>query len=703
MSTLPLPPRLQWEAMIEEDENTDEVIWDKKGKGASLRIATPIKDTVHLSNMFDQTKKFVTKQKEQKNLTDVQIAAGKKDIFKHTSNDHEAEADARETAATMVKKADFGSAGNAFQGQTMDMNLEDLVPPQEEKEESDEEEKENPEAEAGAEKKDTEKEEKKKKKTKRGWFDRDTSIAGKVRAETTALCTLKVQLEQKLDECRETLQDCAGKSSLCQEEIKVEQQTLGKRVQFLEAVLQESSATLQGLIAQYDAPPETVAPTLPAETATATSFTLQMSTAPPCQSFRLLKTLASMRETLDEYWKCQETADLKEMAKARAQERKPLSELCTSCNAGLRELKRAVTDHNTRAAKLANPKASAGNKKKGAGSAPTSVLFEFGPDKAEALQVVDASKFANADTKPDFSKPFIYKLSEANTKLLNEDTMKTGIASFKVAFQERIKKSEKDNATKAPEKRSKARAASKLAGEVSVAFSSFFQDIPSGLRLGVPLEGFAATSTAPQFWGVQNGAMVAGAEPDGLASCRLILQGTRMVLASSVQSLCELFGALEPSMFWKYLMEIKKEDLEKLTANKGLYSATYSAGEMYYLPAGWVFCERVLQGEDLVGLLQRGLTTEDQHTYTQLQVIRKCLTVGKKDDTNVSEALSAWGKANEVAKAKAIEAIAGKGKGKKVEEPKQPQPKAAVAEKPEKEKPVCPIFEQKQNEKPKAA
>lgn len=200
-----------------------------------------------------------------------------------------------------------------------------------------------------------------KKDKKKSWFDRDTAIAGKVRAENTALCTLKVQLESRVAECREVLGQAEAKSSQCAEEVKVEKDTLSKRIGFLEAVVAADSSDLKGLISQFPSEPGQSLPGAPpGDVRSATSFAAQMSAAPPCCRFKELKTIATFRDTLDDYWKCQTAVELQELAKQRAEERKPIAELSGACNSGLRELKKALADFSSRAAKVANPKSAAG-------------------------------------------------------------------------------------------------------------------------------------------------------------------------------------------------------------------------------------------------------------------------------------------------------------------------------------------------------
>lgn len=79
-----------------------------------------------MANIYDTAKELHTKGKDEKNLTDVQIAAKKKQLFQH----HESEAtDSTGLASAMVRASGSGSAGNAFSGHSIDVSLDDLMPP----------------------------------------------------------------------------------------------------------------------------------------------------------------------------------------------------------------------------------------------------------------------------------------------------------------------------------------------------------------------------------------------------------------------------------------------------------------------------------------------------------------------------------------------------------------------------------------------
>lgn len=103
---------MAWKSQIEDDPECGEPIFDRKCKNGALRVAVATKDTVHLANIHDTTKEFVEKGKEEKNLTEMQVAAKKKEVLKHC----DIEDDAQQMAANMVRKSGLGLAGSAFQG-----------------------------------------------------------------------------------------------------------------------------------------------------------------------------------------------------------------------------------------------------------------------------------------------------------------------------------------------------------------------------------------------------------------------------------------------------------------------------------------------------------------------------------------------------------------------------------------------------------
>lgn len=268
-------------ATIQENPDTDEIIWDRKGANGSIRVAVGVRDTVLLANVYDRTKEFSQREKEVKDLSEDQILQKKKALL--MDHDKNQDMDAKAIGAGMVKAVGQGTAGNSFMANTYDIDVEKLAgsnaaesdeafpPPEDpEPEESD--------VPQPAPKKG------------KGYWDRDTAIASKVRAETTALCTLEMQLKTKLDESKAQLAEITKRTSLCASQVAVEKETLLRRVEFLEAVLSEDSSVLDRLKTSVvsETEPKQGEKGLersPTKDSESTLWTAQMAKAPPCSLY----------------------------------------------------------------------------------------------------------------------------------------------------------------------------------------------------------------------------------------------------------------------------------------------------------------------------------------------------------------------------------------------------------------------------------
>ena len=190
--------RLNWKTLIEEDPDTQDIIYDKKGKDGSLRVAVPVADMVRLSNFTEDSKEYVESRTE-KNLDAAAQEARQNEIF---SNHNSEEAVSR--AAKIARRS---AGGNAFLGKAFDLDFDELQNAVSEKDtaEADEEDDNDSKADAqqdAAERKGSEGGSpaksgpgKAKAQAKKQAWDRATVVASKIRAETTAICALQLQMK----------------------------------------------------------------------------------------------------------------------------------------------------------------------------------------------------------------------------------------------------------------------------------------------------------------------------------------------------------------------------------------------------------------------------------------------------------------------------------------------------------------------------
>lgn len=219
--------------------------------------------------------------------------------------------------------------------------------------------------------------------------------------------------------------------------------------------------------------------------------------------------------------------------------------------------------------------------------------------------------------------------------LSSQESMEAGLAAFKTAFAERVKANTKQNITKPPEKRSKARAVSKMTGAAKEMWQNLEKTFPNSLQL-INLANCPGLMCDPCYLGVEAGNVACGGEPEYVASLRLVMEGARTFIAAPVTSMYEVFGAEEPSVYWKKFLDASIEDVAKLGKTNCLYQVTCGKGEMCYLPYGWIFCEKVLGDEDMVGFTVRGLCKGDgERSFSEVQLIRKLMSQHKKDEKNL--------------------------------------------------------------------
>ncbi|CAJ1328563.1 unnamed protein product [Effrenium voratum] len=90
-----------------------------------------------------------------------------------------------------------------------------------------------------------------------------------------------------------------------------------------------------------------------------------------------------------------------------------------------------------------------------------------------------------------------------------------------------------------------------------------------------------------------------------------------------------MWGRADPGVLWKRLLEMSAVEVEILS-KKGmlsLHTITQSGKEALFLPAGWAFCEKVLDcATDLFGYVSRGIVQGDQTGHQELSLLNGLLS-----------------------------------------------------------------------------
>lgn len=217
-----------------------------------------------------------------------------------------------------------------------------------------------------------------------------------------------------------------------------------------------------------------------------------------------------------------------------------------------------------------------------------------------------------------------------------QESVATSCKSFQNAFSSHVKSVEKTNLSKAPDKRQKARAASKVLGEAAILINDFVKKmLETDFPCLVP-----ELACDLSHCGVQAGSITAAAEKAWLGSLRIGISGTRSILAMSVSEMQKLIGPKSPETYWDYLLRPGKDGHDEKKMVSQMFSATVGPHDVLWLPAGWIFAESVMEDVDFHGLMYRGLIQKNDGAFNELQLVRKLLTAENKQDADLSAAVA---------------------------------------------------------------
>ena len=138
----------------------------------------------------------------------------------------------------------------------------------------------------------------------------------------------------------------------------------------------------------------------------------------------------------------------------------------------------------------------------------------------------------------------------------------------------------------------------------------------------------------PNVFAIAKGQETATAEPGNIATVRMSHEGVRTVVAARaldvvkfLEAAGEPLSALPPKRLNNFLKSATADVLSKFAAKEGaagpskLYHGNVGAGDVLFLPSGWLFVERVARTTDRIGV--------------------RC-SVWFKDDTVIFEEVNRW-------------------------------------------------------------
>ena len=216
----------------------------------------------------------------------------------------------------------------------------------------------------------------------------------------------------------------------------------------------------------------------------------------------------------------------------------------------------------------------------------------------------------------------------------HQEVVRGAIDGFASAFSTHVKSNDKANLAKSPEKRVKARAASKVTGQAAVRLLDAFK-ASLGDLLPVP---FPDCNMELSHIGAQSGAIIAASEKGWSGSMRFSIGGTKTMVCLAASTMHGFAGHVSPSTFWELLLKADKTSYEEDLV-KSLYAGTIGPFDAVFLPCGWLFAESVMEDGDLLGLACRGVSPLNNESYNELQLVRKLLTAHNRSDEELEVAV----------------------------------------------------------------
>ena len=300
-----------------------------------------------------------------------------------------------------------------------------------------------------------------------------------------------------------------------------------------------------------------------------------------------------------------------QLSKSNRELRKPIKELVNATNGASADLQKAM------AAALSTKGKAKGSGKHAKDATlttlkPGDVVLEHAMDLGVEIETIEEGQPDLTDiSKFDAATPLLIKLV-ASSKAAEEGPIQQARLAFHQLWDSSQERTIKGRAAQ--------RIDTKAVAEVQEALSKV-------LPKDVLNNSFATDNDAivklltPAMFGIAKSSVHCGMEPDGLASVRFTLQGTRSVVIMPLVHLLRFMRmkSIQESnlvypracIFMKamtlpFLQEYVKTDGAKI------FATTISSEHVLYVPSNMIVLERVNAQEDAIGFLARGLVKADK-------------------------------------------------------------------------------------------
>ena len=456
---------------------------------------------------------------------------------------------------------------------------------------------------------------------------------------------LKQDVQHGIEKGETALAATEKDSSEARTKVASEHATLQKRLEGLICV-QKSPSTQVSLLQTYIENCTPVESNGSDENSQASRSCLHQS--PPCASYKCLVALSAISELGDEIKKCDRQAAINAINKKATAQMKSIRQL-------IKTVVQAATDLNHARESFSRPlpapkvagtaskgkKGKAGGKGSKARTVPTTaspVDPARKPGEGEAIFQTDAakplthytSKGAIASRPVDVSMPCVLKLEELALDIDGITDLPAATDTFAKEFF--VSDSRKLN-QHAGEPICTGPLQEELENTILKAVSSF----------GIPdcsaLCGDLAELCKVSMWASKAGAVKAGTEPEGIATLRYQVQGTREV------------AIIDYSKYLKFMVETKNQEVSKWPRNRAanslkvidantlvdfmkqayVYRGTIGPGELLFIPTNSLILEKVMDTDDAVGYHVRGVFHADTVSEKEFMTRQTDVEVSKED------------------------------------------------------------------------
>ena len=458
------------------------------------------------------------------------------------------------------------------------------------------------------------------KKNNKSFLD-DRSVAAAIRSQNTWIDGMKAKLETSLASSK-TIKQSIAEGNFANE-FKNELAIMRTRQMAVEKVMATAEQTggtpkgmaqLTAFLAQFG--PGLSPKKLPSKGSDSASVTeLTLGRKPPCPKFKELVTLAKLQADTEDYYSASSNAELKEITNRLKEPKAALGELAAMFGVSLRDLEKGLKTKVEEAAKRKRQWQAEGS---GGPSGSRNVrpkpgsLYEMVGSKAlegKTSEIAHCDLSRGLPAEFSITDPSVARLP-AGHELLTEQSEG---AKWAFGFHKSFKNTQLRMLDKAPSRAQRALEPLSLAhksAEGIRGLSPNFSCIGAGDvadELSNEAREVMESVLTCHVFVIASGYTRVANEKQYMSCLRLSLQGTRTVVMMRMLALCEVMQErgvtdMSQSKIWTFLQNATVEILAEVLKRGAVWHGTVGAGDILFVPPGFVLWESVVGEKDVCGI-----------------------------------------------------------------------------------------------------